>query len=68
MRRVQLLLTEAQAAWLRGAILSHAEDMAVAGLEHPAEPRMIHDIMQQLSKPAKTLKSKTLKEATHEPG
>jgi hypothetical protein len=53
MRRVLLTLTEAQAAWLRGAVRSHREDMSIAGMLSAADERMANDILTQLSQPAK---------------
>lgn len=57
MRRVILKLTEAQAAWLRGAVRSHAEDLGVAGMMTKADDRHIETILQQLSLPAKEVSS-----------
>jgi len=51
-----LVLTEAQAAWLRGATRSHAEDMAVSGMWTAVDERMSKDILQQLSAPAKVVR------------
>lgn len=56
MRRVLLSLTEAQAAWLRGATRSHAEDMATSGMWSEVDERMAADILRQLSAPAKRIK------------
>jgi hypothetical protein len=59
MRRLTLILTEAQAAWLRGATRSYAEDMAISGMWTAADERMSSDILQQLSKPAKRVDNVT---------
>lgn len=56
MRRVILTLTEAQAAWLRGAVNSHREDMALSGMLNKTDERMAHDIALQLSAPAKVVR------------
>lgn len=55
-RRVILTLTEAQAAWLRGAVRSHREDMAISGMLSKVDERHADDILQQLSQPAREQK------------
>jgi hypothetical protein len=56
MRRVVLVLTEAQAAWLRGAVRSHAEDMAVSGMLSKADEKHKEAIIEQLAGPLKVVK------------
>ena len=56
MRRIVLILTEAQASWLRGAVRTHREDMAVAGMFSKADERHADDILRQLSATAKEIK------------
>jgi hypothetical protein len=53
MRRVILMLTEAQAAWLRGAVRTHREDMGLADMLSKADERHVEDILKQLRAPAK---------------
>ena len=51
MRRVILTLTEAQAAWLRGAVRTHCEEMVVAEMFSKVDERHADDILQQLGRP-----------------
>jgi hypothetical protein len=57
MRRVVLVLTEAQAAWLRGAVRSHREDMAVSGMLSKADERHADEIIRQLAGPMKEIRA-----------
>jgi hypothetical protein len=57
MRRVVLVLTEAQAAWLRGAVRSHREDMAIAGMLSTVDERHADEIIRQLAGPMKEIRA-----------
>lgn len=48
MKRVTILLTEAQVKLLRGAVRSHMEDMSIAGLWTETDIRMAENILAQL--------------------
>ena len=49
MKRVTILLTEAQVKLLRGAVRSHKEDMSIAGLWTETDVRMAENILDQLN-------------------
>ena len=57
-RRLVLVLTEAQAAWLRGAVRSHAEDMAVSGMLSKADEKHKEAIIEQLAGPMKEVRDR----------
>jgi len=48
LKRIMVLLTEAQAGWLRAAVRSFQEDQSIAGMLSAADERMANTILEQL--------------------
>ena len=67
LKRIMILLTEAQAAWMRGAVRSWREDQAVAGMLSAADERMADVILDQLcNNPLKHIKREDLSPSSAE--